>query len=213
MSHTLREHDGLKVYVVTDMDRRFDEEGKLLSSKEVDNLELVHASDIAKYFGIPLRDIGKGDSLVPGIWTMVFENTFGQRVPYNDDHQIPGDRNVRQFVEIKDATGKVVDTKEKIVLSKFHHRDSGKLERGMPLLIDTCDGMFVRLSDLLEYAEAQGWKKGAGRPHVEGKAKNSASVDEKLDKLTDLVTGLATIMAQQVVQPAAQQVVQPAAKK
>jgi hypothetical protein len=200
MAHTERSQDGMKVLVLQDMERKFDDNGTLLSSKDMGGLEVVHATEIARYYGIPLRDIGKGDNLIPGIWTMVFENTFGQRVPYNHEKTDPNsNRNIRQFSEIKDAAGKTVDTKEVIVRSKFHHRDSGKLERGMPLAFETDDGMYVKLSDLLEYAEAQGWRKGAGRPHIEAKAKNSASIDEKLDKLTDTLTALAQIVAAQTV--------------
>jgi hypothetical protein len=197
MTHTVKDVDGLKVLVVTDMDRRYDEDGNLKSSKAVD-LELVHAKEIARHYAIPFRDVGMGDNRVRGVWSMVFENEIGQRVPYNNEEQVPGDRNVRQFKIVRDAAGNPIDTEERIVRATRHHESSGNLT-AIPLMMDTDDGMYVKLADLQEFASANGWRKGAGRPGKEASAIATSNTDQKLDKLADLVASLAQIMAQQVV--------------
>lgn len=201
MTHSIRDHDGMAVVVVHDMNRRYDEDGKLISSKEMDNTEIVHAKEIAKYYNIPLRTIGKGDNEIPGIWAIVHSNEIGQRVPYNTEETRPGECNYRIWRVIKDAAGNPMDTEERIIRSTVHREAGGKADGG-PLVEELDDGMYVRLSDLLPYAEAQGWTKGGGRPGVVAPAALRSSED-KLDKLTALVQGLAEIVAHQVVAPPA----------
>ncbi len=196
MTHTVRDHDGMKVLVVHDMERRFDDDGKLVSSKAMNDLEIVHAQEIARYYGIPLRTIGRGDNEIPGTWAMVFSNEIGQRVPYNTEETRPGDRNVRVWKVIKDAAGNPMDTEEKVVRAKVHY--DGNKPTGFPLVDELDDGMYVRLEDLLTYAAAQGWTKGGGRPGVVAPAA-IRSTEDKLDKLVELIQGLAQIVAHQVV--------------
>jgi hypothetical protein len=199
MTHTVEDHDGLQVCVVTDMHRRYDEEGKLVSAKTVDNLKIVHASEIARYYNIPLRTIGRGDNMIPGIWAIVHDNEIGQRVAYNSEASRIGDRHVRSFKIIKDAAGNPMETVEKISNLKVHHKAGGEPADGRPPLVEeTDDGMYVRLDDLLVYAQGQGWTKGGGRPGVVAPVALATS-EAKLDKLTDLVQGLAQIMAQNLI--------------
>ena len=50
MTHTTETRDGMEVLVVSDMGRRFDPEtGKELKVRQVNNLPIVHASEIARY--------------------------------------------------------------------------------------------------------------------------------------------------------------------
>ncbi len=207
--HTEKNHDGMKVLVVSDMNRKFDEDGNLVSSKDMGNVEIVHASEIAKHYGIPLRTIGTGDNEVPGIWAMVHQNEIGQRVAYNSDHAERGNRHIRTWRIIKDANGQPIDTEERIVRATRHWNTNGI--QGDKLVTDeTDDGMYVKLSDLLEFASTQGWSKGAGRPNVEGVAKRAISLDDKLDGLASamlhqakVIEGLVQLAAQNTLTQAA----------
>ncbi len=150
-NHTVMDRDGMKVLVVKQMNKRFDKNGKELPQRKFDNLEIVHASEIARYFGIDMQDVGIGDNRVLGAWSLVHGNHMGQRVPYNDESTQPGNINLRTFKEIKNERGQVIDTEEVIV------------EKAAP--VETDDGMYARHADVLRYAAANGWSKGGGWPH------------------------------------------------
>lgn len=196
MAHTIKDVDGLKVYVVSDMNRRYDEDGNLVSQKDMGGLEIVHARDIATYYNIPLHTIGKGANAVPGIWSMVHDNEIGQRVPYNTEETKSGDRHIRTWKILKDANGEPRDTKE-MVIKTTRHWDAGKSGAGLltdkPLLDEIDDGMYVKLSDLRDYASVMGWEKGKGRPGQA--AKIAATNDEKLDKMAEAITALTKLVA------------------
>lgn len=200
MAHTVRNHDGMKVLVVHDMNRRYDEDGNLTLSKEMGDLEIVHASEIAKYYGIPLRTIGRGDNEVRGIWAMVFDNEIGQRVPYNSEETKPGDRNIRTWrVKRKDADGNPIEREEKVVRATKSWDQNGdqksQLAGNVPILDEIDDGMYVRLEDVLIFAEGQGWTKGGGRPGAAVAMKVAAANDEKLDKMMEAITALTKLVA------------------
>jgi hypothetical protein len=200
MSHTEKDHDGMKVLVVADMNARFDEEGKQVSAIDMEGLEIVHATEIAKYYGVPLRSIGQGDNEVKGVWAMVHANEFGLRVPYNSEASRRGNRNVRAWKVLKDANGNPLNTKEEIKRYTTHHNDSGAAMRDLPLIEELDDGMYAKLADVLEYAAAQGWKKAGGRPGTGATAAHADATNDKLDKLVDTVQALAQIIAQQAIQ-------------
>jgi hypothetical protein len=163
MAHTKEtREDGLAVLVVSDMNRRLDPRtGKPLAARKFDDV-IVHAKAIAEYYKIPMRDIGQGDNRIPGIWSMVHENTIGMRVNYNNEEKTASDRYVRKWEKIFNDAGQPIDTKETIVREDHE--------------VETDDGMYVRLSELLEYAEANGWTKGGGRPQHAGPTQ-AAQVD------------------------------------
>jgi hypothetical protein len=138
---------------------------------------------------------------------MVYSNEIGQRVPYNSEETAPGNRNIRQWRVIKDATGKPIDSEERVIRATRHHDHGGNLS-ALPIIEQLDDGMYVKLDDLLEYAEGMGWAKGKGRPGLDAhhalKAAQSAEdrmakVETSLASLTQLITGLGEIIAKQAV--------------
>lgn len=151
MSHNEIDRDGMKVLVVSDMGARFDlETGLEIPRRSVENLEIVHASEIARYYGLDLGDVGLGDNRVLGTWSLVHLNLIGQRVAYNNDQQEVSDRYIRDWRVIKDSRGVPVDTKEIVKAEKQ--------------ILDIDDGMYVRYADLVKFAKAQGWTPGGGWP-------------------------------------------------
>ena len=151
MTHSVIDKDGMRVLVVSDMNKLFDPEtGLELKRRAVDNLEIVHSTEIARYYGLDHNDVGFGDSKVMGVWNYVYGNLIGTRVPYNTDEEVPAERFVRAWEILKDGQGRPYDTKEKVVGQKF--------------LKNADNGMYVRHSDLVKFAKAQGWKKDGGWP-------------------------------------------------
>jgi hypothetical protein len=165
-NHDVSDHDGMKVLTVHQMNKRFDKNGKELPVRDMKGLQIVHASEIADYYGLDLQDVGFGDNRQIGVWTLVHQNMIGQRVPYNSEEIKPLDRIVRVWKEIKDARGLTVDTEEIILVNK----DPTKYE----VMQETDDGMYARLDDVLRYARANGWSKGGGWP---AKNQKQANVD------------------------------------
>ena len=160
MAHTYEEReDGLRVVVVGDLTKRYDPlTKKEIAQRDAPAEPIVHASEIARYYGIPLRTIGSGDNEVPGVWAMVHTNEIGQRVPYNTEESRPNHRYIRIHEHVYSAAGIPIDTRERIIENK----NAQPIQYAMTDEVD--DGMYVRLSDLLEYANAQGWTKGGGWP-------------------------------------------------
>ena len=155
MTHTTEQRDGMEVLVVSDMGRRFDPEtGKELKVRQVNNLPIVHASEIARYYGLDLPDTGYGDNLRLGVWSLVNHNMIGQRVNYNSESEAKSDRIVRHWEIIKDPMGKPVDTKSTLKEEK--------------VVVETDDGMYARLDDVLRFAAANGWTPGGGWPSKVG---------------------------------------------
>ena len=113
-----------------------------------------------------------------GVWNYVHGNLIGPRVPYNTDEEVPAERFVRAWEILKDGQGRPYDTKEKVVGQKF--------------LKNADNGMYVRHSDLVKFAKAQGWKKDGGWP-----AKNQAAGG------LDIAAIVAAVMARDAGEPAA----------
>lgn len=153
--HEKIEKDGMTVLVVSEMNKRFDAEGVELPTRDMKGSEIVHASEIARYYDIDLQDVGFGDNRVMGVWSLVFGNHMGQRVPYNSEATAQSDVNRREWRPIKDSRGQTIENKEKVVNHK--------------VIIETDDGMYANYADVLRFAKANGWTKGGGRP-VKGAA-------------------------------------------
>jgi len=163
MPHTIEDRAGLKVLNVGFMNRRLDPKNprKELPAKKLDDV-LVHASEISRYYGIPLQSIGLGDNRVPGIWELVHSNAIGLRIPYNSETSKRGDFTERRWEKQFDTMDRPIGSEEKVVNTDVYLAPDPRA--GQPVMVDTDDGMYVRYSDLLLYAEANGWKKGGGRP-------------------------------------------------
>lgn len=173
--HTDKNHDGMAVFVVSEMHKRHDEDGNEIPGKPMPNVEIVHVNEIANYYGLDPRDV----------WPLVHGNVMGQRVAYNTEDMVDDDRSVREWKVLKNGAGQPTDTKEVIKSVKY------KLE--------TDDGMYAKLSDVLRYARIEGWTKGGGLPTTTKQVEASASAtDAKIDKLTDAITVLAQVVAGQV---------------
>lgn len=156
MAHTYEtREDGLRVVVVGELTKRYDPiTKKEVAQRDAPAEPIVHASEIAKYYGIPLRDIGE----TPGVWSLVHTNVIGQRVPYNTEETRPNHRYIRIHEHVFNQAGLPIDTRERIIENK----NAQPIQYAMT--DETDDGMYVRLSDLLEYAAAEGWSKGGGWP-------------------------------------------------
>ena len=151
MTHTLIDRDGMQVLVVSDLGARFDlESGLEIKRRAIDNLAIVHSTEIARYYGIEHADVGTGDHKVVGVWNLVHDNIIGQRVAYNSETKTTSDRYIRDWILLKDGQGRAYDTKEVI--------------KEVPQVLDTDDGNYVRYDDLMKFAKAQGWTKGGGLP-------------------------------------------------
>ena len=151
MAHTIEDRDGMQVLVVSDMGARFDPEtGLEIKRRGVDNLAIVHSSEVARYYGIEHADVGMGDRRVVGVWNLVHDNIIGQRVAYNSETQAESDRYIRDWLVLKDGQGRAYDTKEII--------------KAVKQVLDTDDGNYVRYDDLVKFAKAQGWTRGGGLP-------------------------------------------------
>lgn len=151
MPHILEDRDGMQVLVVSDMGKRFDlETGLEIKRRSIENLAIVHSTEIARYYGIEHADVGMGDRKVPGVWNLVHDNIIGQRVAYNSETQAESDRYIRDWLILKDGQGRAYDTKEII--------------KAVKQVLDTDDGNYVRYDDLVKFAKAQGWTKGGGLP-------------------------------------------------
>ena len=161
MAHIEIDKDGMKVLVVSDMGARFDPvTDKELPRRKVENLEIVHSTEIARYYGLDHGDTGYGDNQVLGTWALVHGNIIGQRVAYNNEASAPLDRLIRVWEVEKDNRGVPIDTKEKIVVNTNKHL--GALTYALTEDLD--DGMYVRYADLVRFAKAQGWTKNGGWP-------------------------------------------------
>ena len=172
-----RNEDGMEVLTLTEMNRRFDKNGNELARRQLGNLEVVHAKQIAEYYGLDYADVGYGDNVQLGVWSLVHRNIIGQRVPFNNEETVECDLIKFDWEVIKDGTGKPIDTKEIRVEQKFQ--------------AETDDGMYVRLSDLKRYAKRQGWTKGGGWP-----AKNAPAAPT-----VDVAGIVAAVMAAMQAQP------------
>lgn len=181
-------HDGMHVLVVHEMQKRFDPEtGAELPSPKMDDVQLVHSTEIAKYYGIDHADAGDGKDTVAGVWTMVFQNRLGRRVLFNTEETEPTNRYIRDWRILKDTRGVPYDTKEIIKIDDSEH--------GAYQVREVDDGMYVRLDDLLRYAKAKGWKKGGGHPEQV----REAAGEDRLARLEGLVERLMLAVASTAV--------------
>ena len=177
MAHEFTEIDGMKVLVVSAMNRRFDENGVELHTREFpEKLQIVHAEEIARYYGLDYQDVGYGDNRIPGVWSLVHGNIIGQRVPYNAETSAPLDRQVIVWEVIKDGRGMPIDTKEVIKIND--NKTPGQTH--YELTQETDDGMYVRLDDLMKFAKVRAGQKGQGsRPRPRKRCRKIGSAGLK----------------------------------
>lgn len=151
MAHAHYDHDGMDCLVIDEMQRRLDPKtGKPLPARKMAGLKIVHASEIARHYGLDLADIGFGDNRQLGVWSLVNNQLIGRRIPYNSEETTIGNHIVRDWNVLKDVTGRAYDTEE-ILVEK-------------PLTLETDDGFYIALDDVLKYAKVNGWTKGGGWP-------------------------------------------------
>lgn len=183
-NHSVTDYDGMKVLVIHQMNKRFDPEtGLELPQRKMDDVKVVHSTEIANYYGLPHHDIGIGKERQLGVWSFVFHNMIGQRIIYNTEETEPTDRYIRDWRKIVDSRGVAVDTKEIVKIDDTEH--------GAYKVREIDDGMYVRLSDLLEYAKVMGWKKGGGFPA----GKVEAASEDRMSRLESLVEQLLLAVA------------------
>ena len=160
--HAALDIDGMRVLAVSKFQDRVDKQKRPLPGRTFDPpLQIVHARDIASYYGLDIRDV----------WPAVHGNEMGQRVPYNTGTQKASNRTEHYWRPEQDAYGQthmIEDVRE------------------VPQTVDIDDGIYARLSDVLYYAKAKGWAKGAGLPQ----GANQAATD---------VAGIASAVVQALV--------------
>lgn len=200
--HQVEDRDGLRVLVVSDMQKHFHPQtGEELPSRKL-NTTIVHGKDIAEYYGIPYRTIIGADPVrdyVKGVWELIFDNEIGLRVNYNSE--MTDKDTIEAMTWVNDKRNS-----DGMVISKKLERKQFRVSR------ETDDGMYVRYDDLMEYVAAQGWTKGGGRP------KKDAPVASDQGSIVASVTAavVATLQAMGIVpqaQAQAQPVVEPKPKR
>ena len=158
-------------------------EGKKLVDDDgnEDPVRIVHFTDVAKYYNLDVRDV----------WPLVWSNAMGQRVAYNGTPTDPvtgnpilpmtknSNRNERYWTDGKDANGNATKV-ERI--------------RRVPHVVDPDDGMYAKLSDVLYFADSQGWTKGGGKP----KSKEAQQTTSDLSILSQQIAELTKLMTMQV---------------
>ena len=160
--HTIIDAGGMRVLAVSKFQDRVDKRKRPLPGRSFDPpLEIVHARDIAAFYGLDIRDV----------WPAVHGNEMGQRVPYNTGTQMASNRTEHYWRPEQDAYGQTHMIED---------------EREVPQTVDTDDGIYARLSDVLYYAKAKGWAKGAGLPQ----GANQAATD---------VAGIASAVVQALI--------------
>jgi hypothetical protein len=187
--HTVEDRDGMRVLVVTSMQDLSSMQSGSLEIIEGNKLEeptaIVHANDIAKYYGLDIRDV----------WPLVHANAMGQRVSYNStptedkDSPTPGkpilpmtknsNRNERYWVDGYDT-----------------HGNKTKVERvrRVPYVQEPDDGVYAKYTDVLYFADSQGWTKGGGKP----KSKEAQQTTSDLSVLSQQIAELTKLMTMQV---------------
>jgi len=177
MAHKVEDRGGLKVTLISQMQDRADKVGKTIPGRSFDPpLETVQVRDIAEYYGIDIRDI----------WPLVFESQMGQRVPYNNGTEVISDHTERKQVEQVDVLGR--PHMEPQVVTVKH-------------MAETDDGMYAKLKDVLRWAKQHGWVPGGGLPEdmaARHQQTDMADIKEMLKGLTEAVTVLAKLQAQQM---------------
>lgn len=162
--HTIQEVDGMRVHTVTQMQNTKDRKNRSRPGRKFDQpLQLVHAKDIATFYGMDIRDV----------WPLVFENAMGNRVPYNTGENRVNNRITRQWIETVDDLGRP-------------HKEQELVEE--EFIEDLGDGMFMELHDVLYFANSQGWEKGKGMPKNKEQAKANDQMGQLLELLSQLIT-------------------------
>jgi hypothetical protein len=174
--HTVEDRDGMRVLVVTSMQdsASFDSgEQVIIEGKQLEEpTPIVHVNDIAKFYGLDVRDV----------WPLVHANAMGQRVAYNTgDFGKPKDanRNERYWRDGTDI-----------------HGNKTKVERirRVPYVQEADDGMYAKYTDVLYFADSQGWTKGGGKP----KSKEAQQTTSDLSVLSQQIAELTKLMTMQV---------------
>lgn len=182
--HTYGDHEGMKTLIVTSMqDSSTMESGEkvIIEGMQLEHpLEIVHANDIAKFYGINIREV----------WPLVHANAMGNRVAYNGGMVLTGknaNRNERFWKLIKDANGNEVKV-ERV--------------RRVPHNPEMDDGMYVQLEDLLYFAETQGWTKGGGKPKSKEHLQTTSDLSvlsQQIAELTKLMGAFVTLSVEEKV--------------
>lgn len=171
--HTYGNHEGMKTLIITSMqDSSTFESGVQVIIEGVkleEPTEIVHYTEIAKFYGLNNRDV----------WPLVHSNAMGNRFAYNGGETLKGknaNRNERFWKTITDANG-----------------NQTKVERirRVPYTSELDDGMYVKLEDVLYFADSQGWTKGGGKP----KSKEAQQTTSDLSLLSQQIAELTRMMA------------------
>lgn len=162
--HKIDNRDGMRIFQIHQMQARSDKRGRPIVGKSFDPpLEIMHASDIAEYYGLDIRDV----------WPLVHENLMGQRVPYNTGETKQDSHTERHWVTELDD-----------------HNQPQQVEavREVPITMDIDDGMYMRLKDVLYYAKAKSWTKDGGLPVSAAQAAASSDIAQLVEIVKVLLT-------------------------